>query len=174
VMIDAQSGIEKQDINIFHLAEKNKKGVVIVVNKWDLVKKSSNTHLEYEKLIREKIAPFNDVPIVFTSVNEKQRIFKTLELAVEVYKKRSQQVPTSKLNDYLLPIIEKNPPSMGSRGRYIKIKYIMQLKTATPQFVFFCNLPEDVKENYRRFLENKIREKFDYKGVPIQLFFRKK
>jgi len=174
VMIDAQNGIEKQDINIFHLAEKNRKGIVIVVNKWDLVKKESNTHLEYEKLIREKIAPFNDVPIVFTSVNEKQRIFKTLDLAVDVYNKRSRQIPTSKLNEYLLPVIEKNQPPMGSRGRYIKIKYIMQLKTATPQFVFFCNLPDDIKENYRRFLENKIREKFDFKGVPIQLYFRKK
>lgn len=174
VMIDAQNGIEKQDINIFHLVEKNKKGAVIVVNKWDLVEKESNTHLEFEKIIREKIAPFNDVPVVFTSVNEKQRIYKTLELAVDVYKKRSQQIPTSKLNDYLLPVIEKNPPPMASRGRYIKIKYIMQLKTATPQFVFFCNLPEDVKENYRRFLENKIREKFDFTGVPMQLFFRKK
>jgi len=174
LMIDAQSGLEKQDINIFHLAEKNKKGIVVVVNKWDLVKKESNTHLEYEKMIREKIAPFNDVPIVFTSVNEKQRIFKTLELAVEIYNKRSQQIPTSKLNDFLLPVIEKNPPPMASRGRYIKVKYIMQLKTKTPQFVFFCNLPDDVKENYRRFLDNKIREKFDFTGVPIQLFFRKK
>lgn len=174
VMIDAQSGIEKQDINIFHLAEKNKKGIVVVVNKWDLVKKETNTHLEFEKLIREKIAPFNDVPIVFTSVHEKQRIFKTLELAAEVFEKRSSNIPTSKLNDHLLPIIENNPPPAASRGRYLKIKYIMQLKTATPQFVFFCNLPDDVKENYRRFLENKIREQYDFRGVPIQLFFRKK
>lgn len=174
VMIDAQSGLEKQDINIFHLAEKNKKGIVIVVNKWDLVKKETNTHLEYEKLIRDKIAPFNDVPIVFASVKEKQRIFKSLQLAAEIYEKRGRQIPTSKLNDYLLPIIENNPPPMASRGRYVKIKYIMQLKTSTPQFVFFCNLPDDVKENYRRFLENKIREKYDFTGVPIQLFFRKK
>jgi len=174
VMIDAQSGLEKQDINIFHLAEKNKKGIVIVVNKWDLVKKETNTHLEYEKLIRDKIAPFNDVPIVFTSVKDKQRIFKSLQLAAEIYEKRGRKIPTSKLNDYLLPIIENNPPPMASRGRYVKIKYIMQLKTTTPQFVFFCNLPDDVKENYRRFLENKIREKYDFTGVPIQLFFRKK
>ncbi len=174
VMIDAQSGIEKQDISIFHLAEKNKKGIVVVVNKWDLVKKETNTHLEFTRLIKERIAPFNDVPIVFTSVHEKQRIYKTLELAAEVFERRKQQIPTSKLNDILLPIIEKTPPPMASRGRYIKIKYIMQLKTNTPQFVFFCNLPDDMKESYRRFLENKIRENFDFTGVPIQLFFRKK
>jgi GTP-binding protein len=174
VMIDAQSGIEKQDISIFHLAEKNRKGIVIVVNKWDLVDKETNTHLEFTKKIKEKIAPFNDVPIVFTSVHEKQRIFKTLELATEVFNRRTQQIPTSKLNDTLLPIIEKTPPPMGSRGRYVKIKYIMQLKTPTPQFLFFCNLPDDVKESYRRFLENKIREIYDFKGVPVQLFFRQK
>jgi GTPase len=174
VMIDAQHGLEKQDIHIFHLAEKNKKGIVIVVNKWDLIDKETNTHLKFEKLIREKIAPFNDVPIIFTSVSEKQRIFKTLEIASLVYEKRNKKISTSQLNDYLLPIIEKNPPPVGSRNRYVKIKYIMQLKTNTPQFVFFCNLPDDVKENYRRFLENKIREKYDFTGVPIQLFFRKK
>ncbi|PLW99113.1 MAG: ribosome biogenesis GTPase Der [Marinilabiliales bacterium] len=174
VMIDAQSGIEKQDISIFHLAEKNRKGIVIVVNKWDLVDKETNTHLEFTKKIKEKIAPFNDVPIVFTSVHEKQRIFKTLELATEVFNRRTQQIPTSKLNDTLLPIIEKTPPPMGSRGRYVKIKYIMQLKTPTPQFLFFCNLPDDVKESYRRFLENKIRDIYDFTGVPIQLFFRQK
>jgi GTP-binding protein len=111
---------------------------------------------------------------VFTSVHEKQRIFKTLELASKVYERRTQKIPTSKLNDTLLPIIENTPPPMASRGRYIKIKYIMQLKTHTPQFLFFCNLPDDMKESYRRFLENKIREKFDFQGVPIQLFFRKK
>lgn len=174
VMIDAQSGIEKQDISIFHLAEKNRKGIVVVVNKWDLVNKETNTHLEFTKKIKEKIAPFNDVPIVYTSVHEKQRIFKTLELATEVYERRSLKISTSKLNDTLLPIIENTPPPMASRGRYIKIKYIMQLKTPTPQFLFFCNLPEDVKESYRRFLENKIRDIYDFKGVPIQLFFRKK
>jgi GTP-binding protein len=174
VMIDAQTGIEKQDIAIFHLAEKNKKGIVLVVNKWDLVDKETNTHLTFEKDIRERIAPFNDVPIVFTSVTEKQRIFKTLELAAEVYKNRTQQIPTSKLNDLLLPIIEKTPPPMGSRGRYIRIKYIMQIKGNTPMFAFFCNLPEDVKDSYRRFLENKIRENYDFTGVPIQIYFRKK
>lgn len=174
VMIDAQSGIEKQDVAIFHLAQKNNKGIVLVVNKWDLVNKETNTHLSFEKEIKEKIAPFKDVPIVFTSVTDKQRIFKTLELAAEVYKRRTQRIPTSKLNDLLLPIIENTPPPMGSRGRYVRIKYIMQLKTSTPMFAFFCNLPDDIKDSYRRFLENKIREHYDFTGVPIQIFFRKK
>ena len=174
VMIDAQSGIEKQDVNIFHLAVKNRKGVVVVVNKWDLVQKETNTHLEFERLIQERLAPFNDVPIIFTSVKEKQRIFKVLENAMDVYKKRATRIPTSELNDFLLPIIENNPPPMGSRGRYVRIKYIMQLKTHTPQFVFFCNLPEDVKDSYKRFLENQIRKKYDFAGVPLQLFFRQK
>ncbi len=174
VMIDAENGIEKQDINIFHLAEKNKKGIVLVVNKWDLVEKETNTHKTFEQEIRSKIAPFSDVPIVFTSVTQKQRIFKVLELAKEVYDRRDQKIPTSKLNELLLPIIENTPPPMGSRGRYIKIKYIMQLKTSTPQFVFFCNLPEDVKDSYRRFLENQLRLHYNFTGVPIQLYFRKK
>ncbi len=174
VMIDAQYGIEKQDINIYHLAEKNRKGIIVVVNKWDLIEKETNTHLKFEKEIRDRTAPFNDVPVIFTSVKDKQRIFKVLELAAEIFEKRSKKISTSKVNDYLLPIIENNPPPMGSRGRFIKIKYIMQLKTGTPQFVFFCNLPEDVKDNYKRFLENKIRDKWDFKGVPIQLYFRKK
>lgn len=174
VMIDAKSGIEKQDVAIFHLAQKNNKGIVLVVNKWDLINKETNTHLSFEKEIKEKIAPFNDVPIVFTSVTDKQRIFKTLELAAEVYKRRTQHISTSKLNDLLLPIIENTPPPMGSRGRFVRIKYVMQLKTATPMFAFFCNLPDDVKDSYRRFLENKIREHYDFTGVPIQIFFRKK
>ena len=174
VMIDAENGIERQDINIFHLAEKNRKGIVLVINKWDLVEKSTNTHLKFEQDIRAKIAPFTDVPIVFTSVIEKQRIFKVLELAKDVYERRSQQIPTSKLNDLLLPIIEQTPPPMASRGRYLKIKFIMQLKTATPQFVFFCNLPEDMKDSYRRFLENQLRSHYNFTGVPIQLYFRKK
>mgnify|MGYP002639179354 CR=1 FL=1 len=174
VMIDAQTGVEKQDVAIFHLAHKNNKGIVVVVNKWDLVEKETNTHLKFEIDLKEKIAPFTDVPIVFTSVLEKQRIFKTLELAAEVFARRSQKIPTSKLNDLLLPIIENNPPPMGSRGRYIRIKYIMQIKTATPMFIFFCNLPDDIKDSYRRFLENKIREHFDFTGVPITIYFRAK
>jgi len=174
VMIDASQGIEKQDVSIFHLAEKNRKGIVVVVNKWDLVNKSSNTHLEFEKTIRQRIAPFNDVPIVFVSVHEKQRIFKALNYAEEIYNKRTKRISTSQLNNFLLPIIEENPHPMASRGRYIRIKYITQLKTNTPQFVFFCNLPDEVKDQYKRFLENKIRQHFDFTGVPIQLFFRQK
>ncbi len=174
VMIDAQTGIEKQDLNIFHLAEKNKKGIVVVVNKWDKVQKETNTLLKMERDIRNKIAPFNDVPIVFTSVTQKQRIFKALELASEVFERRSKKILTSKLNDVMLPIIESIPPPAASRGRYVRIKYIMQLKTATPQFIFFCNLPDDVKESYRRFLENKLREEYDFTGVPVRLYFRKK
>ncbi|PLX03944.1 MAG: ribosome biogenesis GTPase Der [Marinilabiliales bacterium] len=174
IMIDAQTGIEKQDINIFNLAQKNGKGIVIVVNKWDLVEKETNTHLEFENHIRERIAPFRDVDIVFTSVLTKQRIFKALELAKDVYEKRSKKVSTSKLNELLLPIIENTPPPAASRGRYIKIKYITQLKTERTQFVFFCNLPDDVKDSYKRFLENTIRENYDFRGVPIHLYFRKK
>jgi GTPase len=174
VMIDAQTGVEKQDVNIFHLAHKNNKGIVVVVNKWDLINKETNTHLAFERDLQEKIAPFTDVPIVFTSVKEKQRIFKTLELASDVFKRRSKQIPTSKLNDLLLPIIENTPPPMGSRGRYVRIKYVMQLKTATPMFAFFCNLPDDVKDSYRRFLENQIRQNYDFKGVPIRIYFREK
>ncbi len=174
VMIDAQTGIEKQDISIFHLAEKHGKGVVVVVNKWDLVEKETNTHKQFEADIRERIAPFNDVDIVFTSVKTKQRIFKALELAKEVYDRRKNHISTSKLNDLLLPIIESVPPPAASRGRYIKIKYITQLKTQKTQFAFFCNLPDDIKESYRRFLENTIRSHYDFTGVPIQLFFRKK
>ena len=174
VMIDAQTGVEKQDVAIFHLAEKNNKGIVVVVNKWDLIEKETNTHLSFEKNLKEKIAPFINVPIVFTSVKEKQRIFKTLEVAAEVFARRTQKIPTSQLNDFLLPIIENYPPPMGSRGRYIRIKYIMQIKVATPMFIFFCNLPNDIQDSYRRFLENKIRDKYDFTGVPITIYFREK
>lgn len=174
IMIDAQNGFEKQDINIFHLAQKNGKGIVIVVNKWDLVEKQTNTHLKFEADIREKIAPFTDVEVIFTSVTEKQRIFKALEVAKDVYERRSVHISTSKLNDLLLPIIESRPPPAASRGRYVRIKYITQLKTPKTQFVFFCNLPDDVKESYSRFLENTIRSNYNFTGVPIQMYFRKK
>ncbi len=174
LMLDAKEGIEGQDLSIFHLAEKNRKGVVIIVNKWDLVDKGSNTHVEFEKKIREKIAPFNDVPIIFTSVLNKQRIFKALEMAHKVYKNKGTKVTTSKINDLLLPIIEATPPPTGSRGKYIKFKYITQLPTNFPAFAFFCNFPLEVKEAYRRFLENKIREHFDFEGVPVQIYFRQK
>lgn len=173
LMLDAVEGIEAQDINIFHLAEKNKKGVVILVNKWDLIEKNHKTTKVFEELIREKIAPFTDVPIIFTSVTEKQRIFKAIEAAAEVYKNKIKKVPTSKLNDVMLPIIENYPPP-ATKGKYIKVKYVTQLPGRTPMFAFFCNLPQYIKEPYRRFIENKLRENFDFQGVPIQVYFRQK
>ncbi|MCB2221050.1 MAG: ribosome biogenesis GTPase Der [Bacteroidetes bacterium] len=173
LMVDATQGFESQDQNIFHLITRNKKGVVVVVNKWDLVDKGTNTHLDFEKMIREQIAPFSDVPIVFTSVPKKQRIFKALEWGMQVYKNKSNHIATSKLNEMLLPIIQKTPPP-AARGRYIKVKYITQLKTPFPAFAFFCNMPQYVKDPYKRFLENKIREQFNFTGIPIQIFFRKK
>ncbi|PTQ99411.1 GTP-binding protein [Mucilaginibacter yixingensis] len=173
LMIDAVEGIESQDINIFHLAEKNKKGIVIVVNKWDLIEKNTKTVKVFEEQIREKIAPFTDVPIIFTSVVEKQRILKVIETAEQVYNNRAKKIPTSKLNDVLLPVIEAMPPP-STKGKYVKIKYITQIKGVAPMFAFFCNLPQYIKEPYMRFLENKLRENFDFEGVPIQLFFRQK
>ena len=173
LMIDAVDGIESQDVNIFHLAEKNKKGVIIVVNKWDLIEKTHKTTLEFEEKIREKLQPFTDVPIVFTSVTEKQRIFKTIEAAAKVFVNKIKKIPTSKLNDILLPIIEKTPPP-AIKGKHIKIKYITQINATSPMFAFFCNLPQYIKEPYKRFIENKLREHFDFSGVPIQIFFRQK
>lgn len=173
LMIDAVEGIESQDINIFHLAEKNKKGVVIVVNKWDLIEKNNKTSKVFEDMIHQKIAPFTDVPIIFTSVLEKQRIFRAIEAANKVYQNRSKKIPTSKLNDVLLPIIEAFPPP-ATKGKYVKIKYITQIAGVAPMFAFFCNLPQYIKEPYMRFLENKLRENFDFQGVPIQIFFRQK
>lgn len=173
LMIDAQSNLEAQDMNIFHQIEKNGKGVVLVVNKWDLVEKETNTAREYEKVLREKLAPFNDIPIIFTSVQNKQRIHKVLELALEVFQNRTRRIPTSKLNDFMLEVIEQhNPPS--HRGNFIKIKYVMQLPTHTPAFAFFCNHPKYVKESYKRYLENRLRDEFDFSGVPIKLFMRQK
>lgn len=174
LIIDATTGFEAQDMNILRLIERNKKGLVLVVNKWDLIEKDSNTHIEYERFIKSKTAPFTDYPIVFTSAINRQRTFKLLETVNQVYKNRERKISTREINDTLLPIIEAMPPSTASRGRYIKIKYITQLKSPTPQFVFFCNLPKDVKEQYMRFLEGKIRENWNFNGVPIQLFFREK
>jgi len=173
LMVDASEGFESQDLNIFHLAERNKKGVVIVINKWDLIEKETKTHLEFEEMIRNKIAPFKDVPIVFTSIPKKQRIFKALETGSEVYKNMGNRISTSKLNDIFLPIIEKTPPP-SVKGKYVKVKYITQLKTPFPAFVFFCNLPQYVKDPYKRFVENQFRKHFNFHGVPIQIFFRRK
>jgi len=173
LLIDAEQGIASQDINIFHLAEKNRKGIVILVNKWDLIEKDTNTAMNFEKTLRERIAPFNDVPIIFMSVLEKQRIFKGLEEAVKVHERRTQKIKTSVLNDVMLPIIEATPPA-AIKGKYIKVKYVTQIPTHAPTFAFFCNLPQYIQESYKRFIENKLREKFDFSGVPIQIFFRKK
>jgi GTP-binding protein len=173
LMIDAVEGIESQDINIFHLAEKNKKGVLILVNKWDLIEKDHKTTKAFEQTIHEKIAPFTDVPIIFTSVTEKQRIFKAIEAAGKVYENKLKKIPTSKLNNVMLPIIESFPPP-SVKGKYVKIKYITQINGASPMFAFFCNLPQYIKEPYMRFVENKLRENFDFSGVPIQIYFRQK
>ncbi|SER11063.1 ribosome biogenesis GTPase Der [Pedobacter rhizosphaerae] len=173
LMIDAVEGIESQDINIFHLAEKNKKGVVILVNKWDLIEKNTKTMKVFEDEIRERIKPFTDVPIIFTSVLNKQRIFKAIEEALEVYKNRGKKIPTSKLNDVMLPLIEAYPPP-ALKGKHIKIKYITQINGTSPMFAFFCNLPQYIKDPYKRFLENKLRDNFNFSGAPIQIFFRQK
>jgi GTP-binding protein len=172
-MLDANDGIEAQDVNIFHLAEKNKKGIVVVVNKWDTIEKDHKTTKEFEARIRERIAPFVDVPIIFTSVTEKQRIFKVVETAMEVYGNKTKKIPTSKLNDVMLEVIGNYPPP-ANKGKYIKIKYVTQLPGRTPMFAFFCNLPQYIKDPYKRFIENKLRDNFDFKGVPIQVYFRQK
>ena len=173
LMIDASTGFESQDQRIFHIADRNKKGIVILVNKWDLKDKSTATANEVEDKIRKKIAPFSDVPILFISVLEKQRLLKGLETAIEVFKNRAQRISTSKLNDIILPFIQKVPPP-AIKGKYIKIKYCTQLPTPTPTFAFFANLPQYIKEPYKRYIENKLRESFDFSGVPIHIYFRKK
>ncbi len=173
IMIDAEQGFESQDMNIFSLAERNNKGIVILVNKWDLVEKGSNTHLAFEKMIRSRTAPFTDIPVVFTSVINRQRIHKALEVASRVCQQRRQKITTARLNGDLLPVIEKNPPP-AHKGKYVKIKYITQLPLAYPAFAVFCNFPKYVKEPYRRYLENRIRELYDFSGVPLQLYFREK
>ncbi len=173
VMCDATNGFEAQDLNILSLAQRNKKGVVIVVNKWDLVEKNANTHLEFEKSIRNKIAPYNDVPVIFTSVINKQRIFKVLETAVSVYNNCKRKISTSTLNDTMLEIISENPPPI-QKDKVVRIKYITQLPTSAPSFAFFCNLPQYVRDSYKRFLENKIREHWDFSGAPMEIYFRKK
>jgi GTP-binding protein len=174
LMLDASQGLESQDLNLFSLIQRNNKGVVIVVNKWDLIEKDTNTSKDFETRIRERIAPFNDVPIIFTSVINKQRIFKVLETAKMVFESRTQQIPTSRLNEEVLPIVKEENPPPSYKGKHIKIKYVMQLKTAYPQFVFYCNLPQYIREPYRRYVENRMREIYNFTGVPITLYFREK
>ena len=173
VMADASSGFDAQDINIFSLAVRNRKGVVLVLNKWDLVEKDNKTHKQYEELVKNRIAPFTDVPIIFTSVLNKQRIYKVLESAVQVYQNRQRKISTSVLNDELLPIIQQTPPPIN-KDKVVRIKYVTQLPTPFPAFAFFCNLPQYVTDSYKRFLENRIREKWDFSGVPMEIYFRKK
>ena len=173
LMLDAQQGLESQDLNIHNLIVRNRKGCVIVVNKWDLIEKGNNTMKEWKEALEKRLAPFNDIPIIFTSALNKQRILDVLQTAIRVYESRSRRISTSEFNDYMLPIIEETPPP-STKGKYIRIKYAMQLPTPTPQFVFFCNLPQYIRENYRRFLENHLREHWDFSGVPIQIYFRQK
>ncbi|HQQ95413.1 MAG TPA: ribosome biogenesis GTPase Der [Bacteroidia bacterium] len=172
LMIDAEQGLESQDLNILSLIEKNRKGLLILVNKWDLIEKETNTALEYEKRIREKIAPFNDIPILFISVKDKQRIMKTVDAAMQVYQNKIRHIPTRELNDFFLPLIESHPPQ-AVKGKYVKVKYVTQLK-GEALFMFYCNLPQYVTESYKRFLENKIRERYDFCGVPVVVSMRKK
>ncbi|MDP3360415.1 MAG: ribosome biogenesis GTPase Der [Lutibacter sp.] len=173
LVVDATREFEGQDENIFWLAEKNRKGIVILVNKWDLMEKETNTMKDYEAKIRQEIAPFTDVPIIFISALTKQRVFKAIETAVEVFENRKKRIPTSKLNEVMLDILKSSPPP-ANKGKYIKVKFCTQLPTPTPQFVFFANLPQYVKDPYKRFVENKMREIFNFRGVPIVVYFRQK
>lgn len=173
LLVDAQDGVNHQDLNIFSMIEKGGKGVVVVVNKWDLIEKDTKTAKAYEEEVRKRLSPFTDLPVVFTSVTEKQRIHRALELAMEVYANRAQRIPTRKLNDVMLPEIERMPPPMY-KAKAVHIKYVTQLPGVVPAFAFFCNLPQYVKDSYTRFLENKLREHFNFTGVPIRVFFRKK
>jgi len=173
LLLDASKGIAAQDLNIFSLAVKKGKGIVILVNKWDLVEKQTNTAKDYEKQLQQRLAPFTDVPIVFISVKDKTRIFKSIESALEVYDNKQRKITTAQLNEVMLKAVEAYHAPVV-RGHSLKIKYITQLATKTPSFAFFCNYPDDVKQPYKNYLENKLRENFDFKGVPLRLFFRKK
>lgn len=173
LLIDAERGVEAQDVSIFNLILRNMKGVVILVNKWDLVEKDNSSVKKFTEMIHERIAPFTDVPVIFMSALSKQRIYKALETAVEVYQNRKQKVKTSELNDVLLEAIEKYPPP-AIKGKFVKIKYVTQLPSPTPSFAFFANLPQYIKDPYKRYIENQIRENFNFSGIPIQIFFRKK
>jgi GTP-binding protein len=173
-MIDATDGLQKQDLNIFYMIEKNKKGVVVLINKWDLIEEKDQHYTKtYEDKLREDLAPFKDVPILFTSTLTKQRLHKALEKTMEVFENRNQKISTSELNDFFQDIISRNPPP-AIKGKYIKIKFVTQLPTHSPSFAFFCNLPQYIRDPYRRFLENKMRQRFNFEGVPIRIFFRKK
>ncbi|PST44726.1 ribosome biogenesis GTPase Der [Riemerella anatipestifer] len=173
IMVDATQGWESQDMNIFGIAQKNRKGIVILVNKWDLVEKETNTMRDFENNIKKRIGQFSDVPILFISALTKQRILKAVEVAMEVYENRKKKIKTSKLNEVMLPVFEHTPPP-AIKGKYIKIKYCVQLPTPSPQFVFFCNLPQYVKEPYKRFTENRLRKEFGFTGAPIEVYFRQK
>ncbi len=173
LLLDAEKGITAQDVNIFSLAARKGKGIVVLVNKWDLMTKETNTARDYEKRLKEKFAPFTDVPVIFISVHEKTRIYKAMEMALEVYENKTRKVPTSKLNDVMLKAIEAYHAPVV-RGNSIKIKYVTQLPTAVPSFAFFTNYPDDIKTPYRNYLENQLRQHFNFTGVPLRIFFRKK
>lgn len=173
LLLDAEKGITAQDLNIFSLAEKKGKGIVVLVNKWDLIKKETNTARDYEKLLKQKLAPFNDVPILFISATEKQRIFQAMEAALKVFENRLQKIPTSQLNEVMLKAMESYHAPVV-RGHAVKIKFVTQLPTAVPSFAFFCNFPNDIKTPYKNYLENQMRKNFPLTGVPIRIFFRKK
>lgn len=173
IMVDATLGWESQDMNIFGLAQKNRKGIVIVVNKWDLVEKETNSTRDFENVIKDKIGQFTDIPILFISALTKQRILKAVEMAMIVFEERKKKIKTSKLNEIMLPVFEGTPPP-ANKGKFVKIKYCVQLPTPSPQFVFFCNLPQYVKEPYKRFTENQLRKHFGFTGVPIEIYFRQK
>ena len=173
LIIDAERGFESQDQRIFHIADRNKKGILILVNKWDLINKETGSIKEFEEQIKKQISPFTDVPILFVSVKDKQRLLKGLDMAIKIHENRSQKISTSKLNNDILPFIKKYPPP-ATKGKYIRIKYCTMLPTQTPTFAFFANLPQYIKEPYKRYLENKIRETYNFSGVPIQIYFRKK
>lgn len=173
LVVDATRGIEAQDMNLFGLAQKNGKGIVVIINKWDLIEKDTLTTKHYEALVKEKLAPFVDVPILFVSAITKQRVLKALSAMNSVYDSMNRKITTSKLNDFFLPLIEKTPPP-STKGKYIKIKYVTQLPTNCPSFAFFCNLPQYIPDSYKRFLENKLRANYDFSGIPIRLYFRKK
>jgi GTP-binding protein len=173
LLLDAAKGITAQDLSIFSLAARKGKGIVLLVNKWDLAEKETNTARDYEKTLKNRLAPFSDVPVLFISVKDRVRIFKVIETALQVYDNRRRKIPTSALNDVMLKAVESYHPPVV-RGNAIKIKYVTQLPTVVPSFAFFCNYPDDIKQPYKNYLENQLRSNFDFKGVPLRLFFRKK